>query len=55
MSGQSGFLYVSQTDDESLRQIQAGTRVQNSKRKPPWIIVDHTIASITIAHYPGTL
>lgn len=55
MSGQSGFLYVSQTDDESLRQIQAGTRVQNSTRKPPWIIVDHTTASITIAHYPGTL
>ncbi len=55
MSGQLGFWYVSQTEDEPLRQIQAGTRVQNETRQPPWIIVDHTIESITVAHYPGTL
>jgi hypothetical protein len=55
MREQLGFWYVSHTDDEPLKQIQAGTKVQNETRKPPWIIVDHTIASITIAHYPGTL
>jgi hypothetical protein len=55
MEGRSGFLYVSYDEDEPLSLIQAGAIVQNETRKPPWIIVDHTIESITIAHYPGTL
>lgn len=54
-SRSKGFVYVSADDDSPLTDAKPGIEIRNATRRNPWIVVDHEIASITIAKWPGKL
>jgi hypothetical protein len=50
-----GFVYVPDEDNGIMAKARAGARISLSDRRPPWIVVDHSIDSVLIARWPGRL
>lgn len=54
-SAPAGYVYVPDEDDSVLSRGQTGAIVRLRERRPPWIVVDHSIDSIIVARWPGKL
>ena len=50
-----GYVYVSSEDAGVLAHARAGMTISLQDRRPPWIVVDHSIGSIIVARWPGKL
>lgn len=48
-----GFVYVPDVEDGPMRNAIIGSTIRNPNRKPPWIVVDHSLASTLVAKWPG--
>ena len=51
----SGFVYVSDAESGPMSSAAAGVRVGNFDDRPPWIVVDHDLATPILAKWPGRL
>src|SRR5437762_9363343 len=54
-SPDEGFIYVEDGESSVMSRAIAGARITLNPRKPPWIVVDHTIEAICVARWPGRL
>src|SRR5262249_15552613 len=52
---QRGYVYVGCDDPGAMAEAKPGARAQIAGRSPPWIVVDHDLASVTVARWPGVL
>lgn len=50
-----GYVYVPAQDAGPMRFAKAGATVRNPDAGPSWIVVDHTLLSVVVAHWPGRL
>lgn len=50
-----GWVYVPELDDSLMSGAQVGIVIKNKTRHPPWIVVEHSLASIVISKWPGRL
>jgi hypothetical protein len=50
-----GFIYVSHADTGSMSRAAPGRHVQIADRAPPWLVVDHELATVIVARWPGRL
>ena len=50
-----GYIYVPDDEVGPLSQACTGAVVCNKDRTPPWIVVDHSIADVIVARWPGKL
>jgi hypothetical protein len=50
-----GYVYVPDVENGPLSRASVGSTVRLSDRCPPWIVVDHSIASVIVATWPGKL
>lgn len=50
-----GYVYVPGEDSGPMSKASVGARIRNLTDRPPWIVVDHSIASIIVARWPGKL
>lgn len=50
-----GYVYVPEESQEPMKQASRGARVSLPERKPPYIVMDHGLASVVVAQWPGRL
>ena len=50
-----GYVYSASDDDEQFRNAQIGDLIINKDKKPPWIIVYHSLDTVSITKWPGKL
>ncbi len=50
-----GYVYSASEDDERFRNTQVGDLIINKDKKPPWIIVYHSLDTVIITKWPGKL
>ena len=53
--GSGGFVYVTETEPTALRDVSVGAIVRNANAGPPWIVVNHSLASVCVSRWPGRL
>jgi len=53
--GATGYVYVTEIDGHSLRAAAVGAVVRNASAGPPWIVVNGSTESVTVARWPGRL
>lgn len=51
----TGFVYVGDIEETQMSKAVEGSIIKNPSRKPPWIVVDHSIESIVVSKWPGKL
>jgi hypothetical protein len=54
-NSRSGFVYVSDEDQGPMRDAREGSEISTIGRGPPWIVVNHDMASVIPARWPGKL
>jgi len=54
-SPQRGYVYVERDDPGVMTAAKPGARAQIPGRSPPWIVVNHDLAVVTVARWPGSL
>jgi hypothetical protein len=54
-SPRRGYVYVQGNDAGVMTQARRGARVKIARREPPWIVVYHDFADVTVARWPGRL
>lgn len=53
---QTGFIYIAdERRDLRFAQAEPGDEIRNDTRDAPWIVVDHSLDSILVTSWPGTL
>ena len=50
-----GFVYTSREDKGPMAGAAPGLLVRLAGRGSPWIVVDHELASVVLARWPGRL
>lgn len=50
-----GFVYVPDTEATAFDSVSAGATVRNANAGPPWIVVNHSLAAVLVARWPGRL
>lgn len=50
-----GYMAFSHDTDRALAEVKAGSVQDNGTDAPPWLVVDHNLATITIPKWPITL
>ncbi len=50
-----GYVYAPRDDPGAMRSADAGRRVANTSRRPPWLVVFHELTGVRIARWPGRL
>lgn len=50
-----GFVYVTEAETTVLRDADVGSTVRNPSAGPPWIVVNHALAAVSVARWPGRL
>lgn len=50
-----GFIYVPDSNQGHFKHANVGQTIKTEKKGPPWIVVDHSLESVVIAKWPGTL
>lgn len=50
-----GFVYVSHDRPGPMSEARTGVRVRTPSWDPPWIVVDHSLDTATVARWPGRL
>lgn len=50
-----GYIYVEDSDEGVLKNVDVGQTINNKKKGPPWMVVDHGFENMTIAKWPGSL
>ncbi|XOV68709.1 MAG: hypothetical protein ACFHU9_05915 [Fluviicola sp.] len=50
-----GYLYITAKDDIKLFQASIGSKFIKSDRKPPWLVVNHSLDGIIVTEWPGRL
>lgn len=50
-----GYIYSGQDKDDRFWRAMPGDVIKNGNKNPPWIVVNHTLSSITLTRWPGRL
>jgi hypothetical protein len=50
-----GYVYVPDVEKGPFLRAYPGAHVRNKDRRPPWIVVNHSIATTIVAKWPGRL
>ena len=50
-----GVVYVSELEDGPMKNASVGSTVRNPDKRPPWIVVNHSLQSVIVAKWPGKL
>jgi hypothetical protein len=50
-----GFIYVQQDEAGPTKPAAPGAVLRCPERKPPWIVVDHSLRSVIVTQWPGRL
>ncbi|MDX2091403.1 MAG: hypothetical protein SFX73_26320 [Kofleriaceae bacterium] len=55
MTTMRGYTYAPRTEGHPLQRAVPGELVANAERGPPWLVVDHALATVIVTSWPGRL
>ena len=53
--GLTGYLELSKSNEDYIPALEPGMLFDRNSDKPPWIIVDHNLETMTVANWPINL